>query len=267
MGGLWEGQREESIPSSAAAGIPCPSPARDHGGPPSSWREVGYCREFLAHFPRDFIPEHHSSLQAASRVFKLSNCLGMLLFFKYSLLAAQAGLAALQGIWVGISFFPPGLSFPLEWIEQPDGYDTGSIQVESPPLEPACDRVKFPECFFPPRLSHFPSPHPRFSLLSFPHSGALAFLLLQFPSVLFIPLSFAPSLPHIPTSSPPYSHWFCPPPTLSLFSSRWSPGPFLQQGTVLLCRHQLPCFSCGAANVSAALWRLRELLNKRTFSF
>lgn len=186
------------------------------------------------HFPWDFVPEHHSSLQAASRVFKLNDCLGMFLFFKYSLLAAQAELAALQGTWVGISFFPPGLSFPLGRIEQPDGCDTGSIQVEAPPLKPACGRLKFPGCFFPPHLSHFPSPHPHFSLLSFPHSGALAFLLLQFPSVLFIPLSSTPSLSHTPTSSPPYSHCFCPPPTLPVFSSRWSTGPSLQQGTVLL---------------------------------
>lgn len=55
-----------------------------------------------------------------------------------------------------------------------------------------------------------------------------------------------------------------PPSTRFAFSPGRSLSPPLQLGTVLLCQHQLPCFSCGAVNVPAVLWRWP---NKRIFSF
>lgn len=133
--------------------------------------------------------------------------------------AAQTGLAALQGTWAGIIFFPPDLSFPLRRVEQPNRCARGSIQAEAAPLEPACSRsLKFPERFSPPCSSPFPSPRPRFLPTIFPPFSCSR---LPSPSV---PLcAFHHSV--FRSITPPCSHAL--PSLLPLFLPSSYPIPFL----------------------------------------
>lgn len=119
----------------------------------------------------------------------------------------------------------------------PLSFSTTSLSLHSFPLSP-----RYPSPFFmlSPSLS-----------LGFP-------LCFSFRSVATLHSDTLPALL-------PLFFFFPPPSTQFPFSPRCSLSPSLQLGTALLCQRQLPCFfSCGAANVSAVLWRSP---NKRIFSF
>lgn len=133
--------------------------------------------------------------------------------------------------------------------------------------------LKLPEQFFPAL-----PPALRFHALTFCPTAFPPFLCSRLPSP---PLPVPPCAFHLSFSlsiTPPRSHPLSsllplflsssyPISSLSFLFLVLPPGPSLQPGTVLLCKHQLPCFSSIAVNVSAALWRSPEPPNKGTFHF
>lgn len=120
-------------------------------------------------------------------------------------------------------------------------------------------------------LSLFPSPHPHFLCTLSPFLPTICFPLpcSHLPSPPVFLCAFHPSSFHSIANLhldmlPSVLIQFLALLLYSFFLLDALSAPLLQLGTVLLCQHQLPCFSGGAVNVSAVLWRSP---NKRIFSF